>query len=509
MENTINSFAVELDNVSKLSRTANGGVTCAIEAINHPLVRAVYCVGSGRDDPNLVVQPFVEALNDESLTDYCVRFALFVRDIGSGAGERTVGRKLLTEIANRNIVDINKIIDKLVNERFGRWDDVLAIYESTNNGFVADEIEGRVRAQFENDVNNAIGNKDVSLLAKWMPSINASSKATRANGRKWANILGLSLKQYRKALSALRKKIDIVERNICGKTFENIVYPHVPSLAMIRYSNVFRNHDGERFDAYLEDVNNNRAKINTFGTTAPEIVRLCYQDEQTAETLWKNRKQYPFNRNVIGVCDTSGSMDCTAGGNSKIEAIDVSVGLSLYLAENNTGPFHNKVIAFSERAQVLDISKCNTLKEKINLLTREGGLNTNVENVLNAVLTIAKRSNCSQDEIPTIVLFSDMEFDPTENTSEWSQFRTTSGDCFDTVFEVWKKRYRDAGYQMPKVVFWNIHNFTGTVPMTVNENGIILLGGFNDNLVKMVLSDCYDPWQALVETLSNERYNLN
>ena len=106
-----NRFANELDNVSKLSRTANGGVTYAIEAINHPLVRALYCIGSGRDDPNLVVKPFIEALNDESLTDYCVRFALFVRDIGNGAGERTVGRKLLTEIANRNVVDINKIID--------------------------------------------------------------------------------------------------------------------------------------------------------------------------------------------------------------------------------------------------------------------------------------------------------------------------------------------------------------------------------------------------------------
>lgn len=527
----MNKFAEKLDDVSKMTLTANGGKTYDLSVFENPLVKALYKISNyrtyvvdhrdntvdhfGTDTNGDAVKYFEQAMRDVNLVRYCVPFAMMVRDIEQGAGERSLGRVLLTKCVDFGLIDIDILIDKLVNERYGRWDDVIAIAEATENGFVYDRIVDRVRDQLTSDINALVQIKDtnetatISLLGKWMPSINASSKATRAAGRKWASVLQMSLKQYRKGLSALRRHLDIVERKICAREFDKIEYSHVPALAMARYSKTFREHDDVRFTEYLESVVAGKSKINTTGTTAPEIVHLGNVDHtswDTANTMWENRKKYPFNGNVIPVCDVSGSMTSRIG---KLAAIDVSVGLSIYMAEMNTGCFHNKIIAFTDQAEVIDIGDMNSLSQAVSKVMHHCGYNTNLDNVMQTVLDIAVDSHCDQSEIPTIVLLSDMEFDPSQqNMSSYNQFYTESGNSFNTVLEVWQDKFAEHGYTVPKIVFWNINNQTNSIPMKANDNGIILISGFNENLIKMVLSDCYDPWHALVEMLANCRFTF-
>lgn len=501
----MNAFANEFDKQCNTVLTENGGLNFSLDNFDNPLVKSLYTISNYRtdnDNKDSPVKYFQQALKNDETKPWCGKFALMVRDITDGAGERSLGRVLIAKCLDAGILSVDDVVDFVINKRGGRYDDLIYIDDLVTNGFVSDRLVHYVREQFTNDLRAFQNNESISLLAKWLPSINASSATTRKLGRTWAAAFGLSLKNYRKILSKLRNHLDIVERKITSDRFEEIEYSHVPSLAMTRYSNVFRNHDGARFDEYLESVNAGKSKIHTAGTTAPEIVHLYARDHATGQTMWDNRKKYTFTSNVLPVCDVSGSMTCDIG---KLTAMDVSIGLSLYLAEANQGVFHGKVMSFSERSDLVDVSKTSDLGEKIKLIDRYGGLNTNVENVLSAVLDLAKSSHCTQQEIPTIAFFSDMEFDPEAKSTYYSQFQV--GKSYKALFEKWCDRFNEAGYQFPKMVFWNIAGRSESVPLKANENGLILVSGYNENLVKMVISDQYDPWNALKETLVNPRYN--
>lgn len=56
-----------------------------------------------------------------------------------------------------------------------------------------------------------------TLLAKWLPSENASSSDSKRLARKLAKKLSLSNREYRKTLSSIRNKIKIVENLLSEK----------------------------------------------------------------------------------------------------------------------------------------------------------------------------------------------------------------------------------------------------------------------------------------------------
>jgi hypothetical protein len=53
----------------------------------------------------------------------------------------------------------------------------------------------------------------VSLLAKWLPSVNVSNAETVRKAKRIARYLGMSDAEYRKTLVELRKKIRIIEHS--------------------------------------------------------------------------------------------------------------------------------------------------------------------------------------------------------------------------------------------------------------------------------------------------------
>ena len=64
--------------------------------------------------------------------------------------------------------------------------------------------------------------KTPSLLGKWLPSENASSYTTNKMGNLVRKFLGMTHKEYRQALSSLRKKINIVERLMSENRWDEI-----------------------------------------------------------------------------------------------------------------------------------------------------------------------------------------------------------------------------------------------------------------------------------------------
>ena len=199
------------------------------------------------------------------------------------------------------------------------------------------------------------------------------------------------------------------------------------------------------------------------------------------------------------------------------EPITVAMSLGIYFAEHNKGAFANHFITFSENPQFVDFSKCGSLHDKLRTaLSHNEIANTNIEKVFYMILTTAVVNKMTQEDLPkNILIISDMEFDACATSGEivprdrrygyyWGTPRVAPTQ---TLFDTIAKRYAEYGYQMPRLVFWNVNSRTGTIPVKENALGVTLVSGFSVNVVKMVMSGKTDPFECLLETLNDERYD--
>lgn len=409
--------------------------------------------------------------------------------------------------------DIVKKLVPLVSE-YGRYDDLWDLFGTDIDSVIFDIIKN----QLESDLNNMKNSKPVSLLAKWLPSSNASSEKTKQNARYIYKNLGLTEREYRKVLSKLRAYIDVVERKMSAKQWENIKYEAIPSRANLIYNNAFLRNDEERRREYLSKLEKGETKINA-GTLFPHDIVHKYcggrmysfgtgKYDATVEALWKALPDMVQGcGNTIVVADGSGSMTVNVGGGSGVTALEVANALAIYFAEHSSGEFKDKYITFSSRPQLVDFSKCDSLRDKLRVaLTHSECSNTNIERVFDLILATAVNNHMKQKDMPrNVLIISDMEFDSCATCNNGSRWYVDRPDT--RLFEVIKKRFKNAGYQMPRLVFWNVNSRTGTIPVKENDLGVALVSGFSTNVCKMVMSGKTDPYECLVETLMSERYD--
>jgi len=510
-------FENEINRANSLQCTENDAVghstTCNI------LVDLNFKVPSFRKGvPTDALFAFEDAMRNN--LSYAIKWLFFLRDAREGLGEKKSFVEFFTQFFSFDKGKAAKVIS-LVGE-YGRWKDLFDIMKYANN----DELKGVcfnvVKEQLKNDIDNFTAGKSISLLAKWIPSINASDSA-RPMALELRDYLELSSKEYRKMLSKLRAYIGIVENKTCANRWNEIDYEAVPSRANLRYKDAFLKHDGQRrqefLDAVLDTTSENQPKMNASVLYPHEIwAKYVHRDEsrwvnynkltldKSLEALWQNLKDTPNCGNTMVVCDGSGSMESSIGGSS-VRAIDVSRSLSVYFAERCEGEFKNKFIEFSSHPHFIDINGQNTLLDKIKHVAKyDDCSNTDIEKVFMLILSTAKKYQMKQSDLPErILIISDMEFDGATTINRWSgNFQSR----MNTLFENITREYNIAGYKMPRLVFWNVNSRTNTIPVTENENGVALVSGFSVNIVRMVMSGKTDPWEVLKETLDNERYSL-
>lgn len=440
---------------------------------------------------------FREAYKEDK--ELAIKTLFYSRDPRGGQGERQSFRDIFylysLYFPEEAICFLNLI------PFYGRWDDLTEILGTLHvnrflNNVKVDLIETLVQAgvemikkQLEEDTKT----DNPSLLAKWMPSVNTSSKKTKELAHFFVDRLGMSSeKEYRRLLSSLRNKIRIVESKMSSNSWEEINFEHVPSQASRIYRKAFRNHVPEKYAEYLSKVMAGKAKINSSVTYPYEIIREYFTNsedyDETLELLWKNLPDYTNGSedNTIVVCDTSGSM--------YPHAITVSMSLAIYFAERSRGKFKDHFITFSGSPKLQKIAG-DTLRDKIsNLVRGDWGANTDLIAVFNLILSRAKAVKLSQDEMPKrIVIVSDMEFDIAVSGS--------------TNFEEISRMYQNAGYDLPKLVFWNVESRQNQFPVTEHTSGVSLVSGSSPSIFKAVLSDTsISPMDTVIEVLSSERY---
>lgn len=489
-------------------------------------------IGSSLTDLNFAISTFREKLrNGENIWSlfekalketpvYTLKWLLYLRDIREGIGEREAFRNLLYNLIINTNVD-KKLIESFNIPEYGRYDDLIDLYfrlcktkqkqKSSRIEDIKNFILQNIKLQITEDIKNI--NKpesQISLLAKWLPSENASSKETRYRAKILSKKLKFNPKQYRKKLSVLRKRLDIVEKNMSSRKWSNIKYEAVPSKANLLYKEAFLRHDYERRSRYLDDLNNNRAKINSSVAFPHEIIAKYKNDnyhvlrfDATYEAMWRSLNKPENFKETLVVRDGSGSM-CTNLCGSKGTILDVADALSIYCSENNKGYFKNKFITFSSNSEIVDMSNCLNLAEKINLLeSYDDCSNTNVKSVFDLILNTALKENLKQKDLPkNVLIISDMEFD---------SCMIAYGKNTDSLFDEIRKEYNHYGYELPKMIFWNLNQYrSDIIPMQENSNGLILLSGYSTSLMKIVCSTEIDPFKALLNILNSKRYsNIN
>ena len=436
--------------------TANGMVTNSTSL--NSCVDMFFLAGASRNMPEKDIEIlFQKAIVENPLV--ALKLMFWSRDVRGGAGERRFFR-VCSKFLNKNYLSyLEKNISNV--PEYGRWDDIFELDEKIVLPLIKEGLDN------EN-----------GLLAKWL-----SRKGEFAN--KVRKYLGLNPKEYRKLVVGLS---NTVEQKMCAKEWEAITYSHVPSVAMNKYRKAFLKNDESRFNSFIELVHEGKEEIKA-GVLFPHQLYEAYlrgEDKRAVEAQWINLPDYmaDSNERIIPVCDVSGSMTGMP--------MNVSVSLGVYISERNKSIFKDAFITFSANPTMQYLR--GSLYERIRQLqSAEWGMNTNIEAVYNLILTKAVENKISEDEMPTkILIISDMEFDSCARY---------------TALGMIQKKYSDAGYKMPEIVFWNVNGRLGNVPANFKTKGVGLVSGFSPSILKSILAGKIDtPESLMLRTVMSDRY---
>jgi hypothetical protein len=463
----MNAFVNAIDNQE--ARTEND--MKARKSTASPCVDLFYKIGAMRNQN--VIPAFTAAfVSDKNVT---LRIAQWARDVRGGAGERKIFRDILSHLEESDSDAAIALMRKV--PELGRWDDLFV--------FKTDSMRKKAFALIEKALNEGNG-----LCAKWMPRKGADAVALR-------NFLGMTPKKYRKTLVNLTK---VVETQMCAKDWNNINFSHVPSLAAARYKKAFFKNAKDAYSAYLEALKNGdpTVKVNAGAVYPYDVIKTARNGDREATQLvisqWNALPNYVGDANILPMVDVSGSMETPVSG-ANVTAMDVALSLGLYLADKNTGDFKDCFLTFSGSPELLKL-RGNIIDKMNQMESSSWDMNTNLHAAFELILKTAKANNVPGEEMPkNVLILSDMQFD-----------LCVTHD--DSAIEMIARKYENAGYNMPKVVFWNLRD-AGNVPVKFDASGVALVSGFSPAIMKSILAGKeFTPEAIMMDTIMNPRYDL-
>lgn len=420
--------------------------------------------------------------------DLAMKILFYARDVRGGLGERRVFQSILAWLASNEKSSVVRNLPYIAE--YGRWDDVLVLLKTP----CRKEALALLEEQFREDLAALEAGGDISLLGKWLPSVNASNQETVVMAKMIAKSFGLSDRDYRKALTGLRARIRIIENNLREKDY-TFDYSKQPSKAIFKYRKAFLRNDGERYAAFMDRVDRGETKLHT-GTLMPyELVERAYdcseEERRSLDVTWRMLEDFTTDENALVAADGSGSMYW----GSKPMPAAVAQSLAIYFAEHNKGKFHNHFLTFSMTPQLVEI-KGEDFVEKVRYCrTFDECANTNLEAVFDLILQAAAENHVPRAEMPAkLYIISDMEFDHCVKNSSMTNFENA------------KASYAAAGYKLPDLVFWNVDSRHEQQPVKENDRGIALVSGNSPRIFSMVMDGELNPYDFMLSVIDTERY---
>lgn len=422
-----------------------------------------------------IIPLFLKAYNENR--ELALRIALWARDVREGAGERKLFRDIIKYISNKNFEIDDKIVN-LINKipEIGRFDDLECFLYK----------EGKLRNTASGVITKALEEEN-GLCAKWLPRQGTIATILRKE-------YGLTPKEWRKLLVSLT---NVVETKMCENEWEKIDYSQVPSVAFSRYTRAFKKHSPENFEKFIKKVESGETKINATSIYPYQIIQsLKIGNSKEAELQWEALPNFIGNQSILPMIDTSRSMEDIVG-KPLITARDIAFSLGLYTSSKNKSVFKDLIMTFSKNPYLFKV--VGTLQEKYNQILKHSIMeNTNIEAAVSLILSTAITNKVSKEDMPKILLIiSDMQFD-----------RCAKTNARNSALQMIKEQYVNAGYEFPKIIFWNVNDY-GNKPAMKNEENVCLASGFSPALMKDILSsEQFNPYAIMIKTVMKKRYDI-
>jgi hypothetical protein len=496
------------------------------------------------------------AMSDEDITSLLrdawrespiltLRLIAHLRDVREGKGERHAA-----EVCWRWLLANNPPLVK-VNARhipfYGRWSDLQDIFVGTSflpaaMVILAERLlhDRKILTMVEECQEPGEARKllaTISLAAKWAPTEDCGDdiRARKLNKEAypvpgyylavpsvmvarylWENdghgdippdMRGV-MKNYRvRYLTPLRQAIGVVEGLLCAKRYDEIDFSKVPSVAMLRYARrCFPRNMPERFSQWRRDLLLGKAKINTSAVDPYQVVERFLAVGQTpiaqeeldtleafyTESIRELRAKGSAGRTCV-VADTSGSMSGTP--------MTVSVAMAIWISACATEEWRDMFYSFNTIPEVVSLRGCTSLMEKVQRAqAAPWGGSTDLLATFRMILKQGRDNGYTAERMPSrLVIISDM------------QFNAACGPF--TNLEVARELYREAGYDFPEIVFWNVRGDVSRgngFPATSTEKGVAMISGFSKSMIDILLDNGPMPtaYDLMVKTLMNARYDL-
>lgn len=384
------------------------------------------------------------------MSDYEKLFSMFVRDPRFGLGRRDLGRVLMARsgVHPTNVVKAGRFDDLFIN-----WELMPADNFSKLCDFLFEEIKN--------------GNE---LCKKWMPRYSSKNLML---ARKIARQFGMNKQQYGKFIKA-----STVEQMLSRKQAEDIIFEHVPSLALLKYFKRFSNgaDTHEKFAEYLERVRSGKSKMNVSTTNVYDIYRN--REKIDADLVFDQIEKISINCMVI--LDSSGSMMDSNDSYGK------ALSIGHYLTKCSTympGYF----ISFSSHPQLMQLQSGKSYRfishgwRDNSTVERPLYGNSAYERELQSMYT----GDCSNTDFGAVckllkgldkenapeylVVLSDMEFD-------WGSKQSA---------EEVQRMFKENGFKT-NIIWWNFNSRNKTVTFNKDDFGNIYLSGYSPMLLKFL-----------------------
>ena len=450
-----------------------------------------------RSDEDCILA-FKNALEeDESLALKCL---FYLRDCRGGQGERRFFRVCFKWLADNAPAAAIRNLENV--SEYGRWDDLVYTTIGTKVELNALTI---IAKQLALDTEC----KTPSLLAKWLPSENASSAKTKKAASIIRQAIGMTHKEYRQTLSTLRSRINIVEKLMSQNRWDEIEFDKIPSKAGLIYKNAFARRDiiAKKYENFAKSAD---TKVNAEVLNPVDIADKVFANRNHSEVdramlqkYWDNLKDY-YNgneENGLAIVDVSGSMSG--------QPMNAAVSMGAYIAERGHGPFANHFITFSGNPQLVKFEGVDIVDKFLRARQADWGMNTNIEAVFAMLLKVAKNENTKVEDMPkTLYIFSDMEFDRCMSSgktlSRHGYNVRLNKTNIEPLLEKIAREWAAEGYELPRVIFWNLDARSQNIPALGGRFGYV--SGFSMSMVETILSG-KDGYSLMLEKLLSDRYN--
>lgn len=489
----MNEFLKAMKNDTNYGYTEKGGVK------HNSTLNAVldmFAMGGSmrnRSDEDVILM-FKKAYQEDATL--ALRCLFYLRDCRGGQGERRFFRTCIKWLAEEYPSEMEHLIP--IVAEYGRYDDLFELFDTP----LEEHMMGYIYYVMTT-------NKD-HLVYKWMPSINTSSKDTRARGRKFAYAFGLSEREYRKMLSEGREACHLVETLMSQNRWDEIAFQHLPSKAGLLYKKAFMRREETKY-RYADFMADKKTKVNAGVLNPVDIAHQILStwsapsktERQAWDKYWENLPDYYNGKEEPGIAivDVSGSMTGVP--------MEAAISLGAYVAERGKGPFQNHFITFSNNPQLVEFEGID-LYDKFQRATRaDWGGTTNIEAAFDLLLRTAIRNHTLDKDMPkTLYIFSDMEFDRALTTGQpsrdvWGRSAPLRKEGINTVIEAQARKWRAHGYKLPRVIFWNLDARTNNIP-AIGE-GFSYISGFSPSMITAILSG-KDGIDLMLEKLNSDRY---